>query len=70
MPDCCDITDERLEKEAAIARKIRDRPHAISDECVECGLDIPEARQAATNGTDLCIDCATIYEHRVGSGRY
>lgn len=32
-----------------------------TDDCVECGNDIPEARRKAVN-TNLCIGCAELFE--------
>lgn len=31
-----------------------------SERCVECDVVIPVARQEATGGTDLCIECASM----------
>jgi len=58
MGDICDKTDERLEKEEKIRRAIRELPKAVSKTCVECGDNISKARQQATGGTELCINCA------------
>lgn len=37
-------------------------------ECVECGADIPEARQKAIRGCQLCVDCQSHLE-RVNTRR-
>lgn len=69
MSDICDVTDARLEKEEAIARKIRERPHSVSSECLDCGDAISPERQAATNGTSWCVSCVADYERRLQLGR-
>lgn len=33
-----------------------------SDDCVECGEAISDARQQATGGTEYCFDCASLAE--------
>ena len=33
-------------------------------ECIECGEDIPEARQNAIKGCKLCVKCQTKKERR------
>ena len=38
--------------------------HARSEECVECGEEISEARQQATGGTELCFECASLAEQK------
>ena len=35
-----------------------------SEECEECGITIPDARQEATGGTTTCIGCAELNEIR------
>ncbi len=40
------------------------RKYASLSECAECGDDIPEARQKAIPGVQLCIHCQTIEERR------
>lgn len=35
-----------------------------ADNCEECGLEIPSARQLAAPGCTLCIDCAGIFEEK------
>ena len=62
MADICDLTDERMEREEAIRSKLLNQPHAKSDNCIECGVHIPEARQQATNGTEYCIGCQELHE--------
>jgi len=31
-------------------------------ECIDCGDDIPEARQQAVAGCKRCVDCQTMYD--------
>ena len=33
-------------------------------ECIECGEDIPLARQQAVQGCTMCIDCQIVAERR------
>ena len=42
----------------AVAKKKR----PFSEECVECGTIIPEQRQQATGGTDICVCCMETLE--------
>ena len=35
------------------------------EECIECGNDIPKARQELVPGVELCVDCASVKERRV-----
>jgi len=58
--DECDVTDLRLEKQEKLRREKRDKELAnvaVSEECIECDVFIPIARQEATGGCDMCIDC-------------
>jgi phage/conjugal plasmid C-4 type zinc finger TraR family protein len=32
--------------------------------CVECGEDIPPARQKAVSGCTMCIECQTYFERK------
>ena len=66
MADLADITEERNEKYAEMARKQREayRP-SISTNCIECNIHIPIARQEATGGTDMCVDCQELAETRM-----
>ena len=40
--------------------KMAEKPSA--DECVECGEEIPEARQKAIPGVQLCVFCQEMNE--------
>lgn len=42
----------------AVAKKKR----PFSEECVECGTIIPEQRQQATGGTNICVCCMETLE--------
>lgn len=33
-------------------------------ECVECGEDIPEARQKLVPGVQMCVDCQSLHERK------
>jgi phage/conjugal plasmid C-4 type zinc finger TraR family protein len=35
-----------------------------SDDCEECGVEIPQARRAAAPWAVCCVDCAAIRERR------
>jgi len=37
--------------------------------CIDCGVDIPEARRRAVPGCQRCVDCQAIFERRK-SGRF
>jgi phage/conjugal plasmid C-4 type zinc finger TraR family protein len=48
-----------------VQRKLAEQRKFVSlSECAECGEDIPEARQKAIPGVQLCIHCQTIEERR------
>ena len=32
------------------------------EECIECGNEIPKARQQLVSGVELCVDCASVRE--------
>lgn len=51
-----------LRKHRAELEKRQSKPSL--SECAECGTDIPEARQKAVPGVELCIDCANFSERR------
>lgn len=63
--DECDVTDARMEAEEKLRvdkhRKMMESK-IVEDDCAECGMFIPIARQQATGGTDMCIDCQSIAE--------
>jgi len=55
-----------MENEAAL-RKAREAyaqkaSKPSLEECKECGEPIPEARQKAVPGVELCMECATLNE--------
>jgi len=57
-----------MENEAAL-RKARDEfakkaSQPSLSECAECGEEIPEARQKAVPGVQLCLECAQLQERR------
>lgn len=58
MADEADRADELIEKQMQMVIGSYKKKHDMSPGCVECGVEIPEARQKATNGTTLCIVCA------------
>jgi len=34
--------------------------------CIDCGVDIPEARRQAVPGCQRCVDCQSVFERRRG----
>lgn len=58
MSDEADIANDRIETEMQLRMRARQTVQAVSEDCVECGVIIPEARQQALGGTELCVDCA------------
>lgn len=57
-----------MENEAAV-RKAREeyarkQSKPSLQECIECGNDIPEARQKVVPGVELCFECANVKERR------
>ena len=59
--DDADRAQIRIEQDEEIRRKQREA-RTVSlvesrDNCVECGLEIPSARQIAIPGVETCIDC-------------
>ena len=56
---------EQLDRDGAIALQLAksrsDRPSL--SECLDCGDDIPKARQAF-GGIERCVGCQTIFEKR------
>lgn len=66
MPDPVDRASgleilERISGVAAVREKLQGQG---SDECLECGVDIPEARRRAAPLATCCIDCASLKERR------
>lgn len=64
MADEADAANDLAQKYIDIAIGNSTGLNSASDDCVECSVTIPKARQDATGGTDLCIDCASILELR------
>lgn len=66
MADEADMTGEREELERAVWEKKRQaeaaKPKNTAKECVECGEEIPSARQVAAGGTELCTFHAQVAE--------
>lgn len=61
MADDADRTGDREELEFELWQKRRkqvEAMRAVSDDCVECGDEIPLQRQSATGGTEFCVTCA------------
>ena len=57
-----DIVDDANELvDLMVSNKIREAtaPQPIAKDCRECGDLIPQARQEATGGTDMCVECKT-----------
>ena len=68
MGDIADKADRLIEEHnedsiAAVRRKIKSGPSC--SECIECGADIPEARQAL-GGVVYCVDCQDYHERKAG----
>lgn len=61
--DDVDMTSEREEKTLALTLKSMKKKSAYSEDCIDCGDLIPKARQDATGGTDMCIECARYNEN-------
>lgn len=54
---------EELAREKAIAFQRRKVKQGKSfEQCEECGVDIPLARQVAIAGVKTCVDCQTFNE--------
>lgn len=62
--DAADSAQIEIEREQERQLANLKRSDVIAtDDCIECGNDIPEARRKAVN-TNLCIGCAEIRELR------
>ena len=48
--------------EASIAHQRHLAKQQREDDCIDCGIFIPLARQEATGGTDLCMPCKEIQD--------
>ena len=65
MADICDQAQDHIEAEIEAALEARKTPVRDSaDFCVECGLEIPSARQIALPGVQTCVDCAEMLERK------
>lgn len=64
MADEIDRANDMAQRHLDAALLAHKFNHAVSEDCVECGADIPPERQTATGGTDLCIECASINEKK------
>lgn len=62
MADEVDRANDVVQRHLDAVIDAHKAPHARSEECVECGEEISEARQQATGGTELCIECASLAE--------
>ncbi len=54
---------EETERQAAIEARVRYQGVSRAD-CLECGADIPAARQLAVPGVQFCVDCQQLQEVR------
>lgn len=64
MADIIDRADERIDAEMAARLKVLPRFDVKSlAECIECGDDIPYARQLL-GGVKRCFDCQNNHEGR------
>jgi len=62
-----DHTEQELKLRIAAARGYVDDqgdPKQSATDCVECGLEIPSARQIALPGIDTCVHCASAAERK------
>ena len=66
--DDADRAQERMEQDEEMRRKQREAKTITlvesRDDCIECGLQIPSARQIAIPGVETCIHCASVAEMR------
>lgn len=53
------------EREVLIANHLRKQPACSSTFCETCGEAIPLARQKMVIGCSRCVDCQTLYEHKM-----
>lgn len=72
MPDPIDIAQKNMEQLDEIRERqraaIASRPRPVSEDCIDCGVDIPQARQEATGGTERCTHCQGYFDTRKGRG--
>lgn len=52
---------EEMHREVYLASRVRIQ-RETADNCVECGYQIPSARQVALPGVQTCVDCAELLE--------
>ncbi|MNR64564.1 hypothetical protein D3C85_1872500 [compost metagenome] len=67
MADHCDMADELIEQQLAIAlshHHARLPTGAGALECEDCGDPIPEPRRMALPGCVTCVDCQGLREAR------
>ena len=65
MADIADLAQDHIEREMGAALEARKQaPQDSADCCVECGLEIPGARQIALPGVQTCVDCAEMLERK------
>jgi len=58
---------EEQHRELALAQQALQRAQTTGASaffCIDCGVDIPEARRQAVPGCQRCIDCQTRHEQR------
>lgn len=73
--DNLDVAAEYTQQktDAAIAAQVAEYREACKrisrDDCLECGVDIPEQRQAAVKGVQHCVACAELIAIRKGGVR-
>lgn len=64
MADEIDRANDMAQRHLDAALNAHKAKHARSEDCIECGEVISEARQLATGGTELCIECASLAEQK------
>lgn len=72
MSDIADIANDyaeqmlsaTLSQHAAMASTLPSRP-----DCIECGEDIPQERQAAVAGVQHCVGCADLIDRKTRGAR-
>lgn len=64
MADEIDRANDMAQRHLDAALMAHKRPHAVAEDCVECGAEISEARQKATGGTEFCVECQQLKETR------
>lgn len=67
-PDALDRSSglEQLERASSIAAVCAQMQGDGSDDCLECGIEIPRARRDAAPWAVCCIDCQSLREIRHG----